>query len=102
MNPPVIRRLKRIAPAKLARIVAFIYGLGALLFSPLYLGLIFAANSPRLHGEFSWLVLAVMGLAVLVAVPLFYALFGYLVGAIGAWLYNFSAARIGGIEFEVE
>lgn len=31
--------------------------------------------------------------------PIFYLIFGYIFTALGAWVYNFVAARVGGFEF---
>jgi len=38
--------------------------------------------------------------ALLVAMPIFYAIFGYLFVAVGCALYNFMFKFIGGLEFE--
>lgn len=39
------------------------------------------------------------GFATLVMVPLAYAFAGFISSAIGGWIYNLVAARLGGIEF---
>lgn len=44
----------------------------------------------------------VMGLVIMVALPIFYGLIGFVAGAIGAFVYNIFAGFIGGIEIEVE
>ncbi len=44
----------------------------------------------------------VMGLVIMVALPIFYGLIGFVAGAIGALVYNIFAGFIGGIEIEVE
>ncbi len=41
-----------------------------------------------------------MALAAIIIMPIMYAIFGFIAGAIGAWLYNLVAERIGGIQFE--
>ena len=38
-------------------------------------------------------------LFVMILMPLMYAIFGFVLTLIGAWVYNFIAARIGGFEF---
>ncbi len=38
----------------------------------------------------------------MLAMPFFYALFGFLFTLFGAWVYNLLAKRIGGIEFTLQ
>lgn len=44
----------------------------------------------------------VMGLLVMIGIPLFYAAFGFICGALGALIYNIFAGIVGGVEIEVE
>jgi hypothetical protein len=44
----------------------------------------------------------VVGLLIMVGVPLFYAVIGFLAGAFGALIYNVAAGFVGGIEIELE
>jgi len=44
----------------------------------------------------------VVGIVVMIAVPITYAIVGFIGGAIGAFVYNIFAGMIGGIEMEVE
>ena len=44
----------------------------------------------------------VLGLAVMIILPIVYAGFGFVGGALGALLYNLFAGFVGGIEIEVE
>jgi len=41
-----------------------------------------------------------LGIGMLVMMPIFYTLFGFLFSLLGAWIYNLVAARIGGFEFQ--
>ncbi len=45
---------------------------------------------------------AIVGLLMMVGIPIFYAVIGFVAGAIGALLYNLFAGMVGGIEIEVE
>jgi hypothetical protein len=45
---------------------------------------------------------AVLGIGAIVFVPIFYGIFGFIMGAIYAALYNFIAAIVGGLELEFE
>ncbi len=44
----------------------------------------------------------VVGLAIMIGLPIFYAIIGFIFGAIGAIVYNILAGMVGGIEIEVE
>lgn len=44
----------------------------------------------------------VLGLGIMIALPIFYAVIGFIGGALGAFLYNIFAGMVGGIEIEVE
>jgi hypothetical protein len=39
------------------------------------------------------------GIFVLILMPVFYVIFGFIFTAIGAWVYNLVATRVGGFEF---
>jgi len=40
--------------------------------------------------------------AMFVIMPIFYLVFGYISIAIGSWIYNFLAKKIGGFEYETQ
>jgi len=44
----------------------------------------------------------VIGLVMMVAIPIFYGILGFIFGAIGAFIYNVAAGIIGGLEMELE
>lgn len=44
----------------------------------------------------------VIGLLIMIGLPIMYCILGFIVGAIGALLYNLFSAWVGGIEIEVE
>jgi hypothetical protein len=41
-----------------------------------------------------------MSVGMLILMPVFYTVFGFLFSVFGAWIYNLVAARIGGFEFQ--
>ncbi len=43
-----------------------------------------------------------LGLLFIIAMPLFYAGLGFVFGALGAFLYNFIADKIGGVELKLK
>jgi hypothetical protein len=44
----------------------------------------------------------VAGLAIMIGLPIFYGVIGFVFGAIGALLYNLFAGFVGGVEMELE
>ena len=81
------RQISNISPLQTAKVLAVMYFVIALPFMLLML----AMPGPR-PPFFSGLLLVM---------PFFYALSGFLFTLFGAWVYNFVAKRIGGIEFTV-
>jgi hypothetical protein len=41
-----------------------------------------------------------LSIGMIILLPIFYTLFGWLFSLLGAWIYNLVAARIGGFEFQ--
>ena len=44
----------------------------------------------------------VMGLGMMIGLPLMYGLMGFIMGAVGALVYNGLAGVVGGVKFELE
>jgi hypothetical protein len=98
------RTLKRIAPLQFGKIVGLLYGLIALLFAPFILAFTIIMSLMPEHAQQGppTIVLAGVGLILCAVIPMFYAAMGFVVGLIGAAIYNLLARMVGGIEFEVE
>lgn len=102
MIPPILttkRRIKRIAPLQLGKMLAIVYGIMGLFFIPIFL--IMSAVSTQLPAAQRVGIMAV-GVGFAVAAPLMYAAIGFVIGALGALIYNVVAKWVGGIEVEVE
>lgn len=101
-SPPQIwtkRRIKRFAPLQLGMMLGVVYGLLGLLIIPVFLVMsAMAAHFPAQQrvGIFA------LGAGFAIFVPIIYAAMGFIVGVIGALVYNLVAMWIGGIEVEVE
>lgn len=90
------RKLTRIAPMQLGKVAAVIYGAVSLLIMPIILiGTVISpkAGQPQPKGIMC---------AFIFLMPLLYAGLSFLCGIIIAFLYNFTARWIGGIEVDVE
>lgn len=93
------RRLKRIAPLQLGKILAVLYGAMGLLAAPVFLIISLVGST---SGQKAAVPAVLGGLVGVVLVPIFYAVMGFLIGVVGAFLYNLVARWVGGIEVEVE
>jgi hypothetical protein len=101
-TPPALsikRRIKRIAPVQLGKMLAILYGIMGLIFIPFFLIASALASAMPARQRVGMMALSA-GFAV--AAPLMYAAMGFVIGALGAVIYNVVAKWIGGIEVEVE
>jgi len=98
------RTLKRIAPLQFGKIIGLLYGLISLLFAPfVLLASIFASlMSDHAQQGLPTIVMIGIGLILCAVIPMFYAAMGFVIGLVGAAVYNLLARMVGGIEFEVE
>ena len=85
------KRITRIAPFQLGKVFAVLYAIFSI---PIALIMGIAASfGPPGQG---------VPLAMIVAIPVFYIVFGFLFMAFAAWLYNVVARWTGGIEYVTE
>ena len=100
-----MREIKKLDVWSVTRLSILMYALMGLLFglffSAISLGGGWWANSISQAPMPGWYTL-VYGAGAVVVMPLFYGVFGGLMAALFAWLYNVIAARVGGIRFELE
>ena len=98
------KRLKKIEPVQLAKMLAVIYGLGSLVFVPFFLLFsLVASMAPHMgQGAAPIPMMLGMGVGFMIFAPILYATIGFITGLIGAFIYNVVAKWIGGIEVEVE
>jgi Flp pilus assembly protein TadB len=85
------KRITRVAPIQLGKVSAAFYGLFSIPFV-VVTGVAWSLAPFHLF----------MPIAVLVIIPIFYVVFGFLTMAFGGWIYNVVAKQIGGIEFVTE
>ncbi len=92
------QRLTSVGVLSVAKISALVYGAIALIFLPFCIAFLVAAT---ISGHTNLGVGAPVAIGIAVLAPLFYAAMGFVVGAIGAAIYNLFARWIGGIEIEL-
>lgn len=104
MAEMTIRRFGVISVAKMYALLMFIFGL---IFGVLY-GLMFivfgaamSAMGPR-DTAAGGIGTVAMGIGMMIGLPIFYGVLGFIMGAIGALIYNAVAGIIGGVKFELE
>jgi hypothetical protein len=91
--------IKSVGVLSVAKIMGLVYGCLGLIFIPFFLlmGLIGSMAGAK-EAAFS----GVIGIVFAIFMPVVYGVMGFVMGAIGALLYNLFANWIGGIEMQVE
>lgn len=88
-----VRKIDVLSAAKIEAIMMGIFGLLIGLFFALFSTLVGSTNNSTMLGT----GLGFLGIIIL---PIFYAIFGFIAGAIGAFIYNLASGWVGGIEVE--
>lgn len=95
--------LKRVAPLSLAKIFTAVYGSIGLIIGCIFaLVSLLGAGIGAMNDAGSGMLGALFGIGAVVILPLFYGVVGFIVGLLGAALYNLFAAMVGGVELELE
>ena len=93
-----MQTIRRVGVLSVAKIAGAIYGVLGLIFAPFFLLVGLAAMA---SGEKEAAFGAAFGIVFAVLMPVFYAVMGFLFGALAAWLYNVLSKWTGGIEVEL-
>ena len=105
MNKLRIRKLGVLSVAKIYALVLLVISLIISIPYGLFI-IIFSLTGASSIGGQGGLALGgggiVFGLLFMVGLPIFYGVIGFVMGAVGALIYNIFAGIIGGIEIEVE
>ncbi len=92
------RVIKRIAPLQAGKVLAILYGIMGVIFLPLFL--LVATLGSALPAEERGGMMA-FGAGMMLLMPIFYAVAGFVFGVVGAALYNVISKWVGGFEVEV-
>ncbi len=102
------RTIKRIAPLQTGKMLGVLYACLGLIFLPIFMlagaAGAFAQHAQGTEGSSTAPAAAVAGMmfGMGVLMPVIYGVMGFIIGVIGAAIYNLVARWIGGIELEVE
>ena len=105
MAEMTIRRFGVISVAKMYALLMFIFGL---IFGVIYglilivFGAAISAMGPNSDAAAGGIGTVAMGIGMMIGLPIFYGVLGFVMGAIGALIYNAVAGIIGGVKFELE
>lgn len=105
MAEMTIRRFGVLSVAKMYGLLLFLFGL---IFGVIYglilivFGAAISAMGPSRDAAAGGIGTVAMGIGVMIGLPLFYGILGFIMGAIGALIYNAVAGIIGGVKFELE
>jgi hypothetical protein len=91
--------VKSVGVMSVAKIMGLLYGCMGVIFIPFFLlvGLV-----GTLTGQDKMPFAGVLGIAFAIVMPILYGAMGFIMGAIGALLYNLLAKLIGGFELELD
>ena len=93
-----MQEIKAVNIISVAKVMGILYGILGLLFIPMFLIMTAAAG---LSGQKDAALGAGIGIVFALAMPIFYGLMGFVMGALMAWIYNLVAGRWGGIELDL-
>jgi small-conductance mechanosensitive channel len=93
----IIKSVGVLSCAKIFAIVHFAIGL---IFVPFFLlmAMVGAFAGPKAGNPFP----AAVAIVLAVFMPFFYGVLGFIMGAIGAWIYNLASSWLGGIELDLQ
>jgi hypothetical protein len=95
----VMQRIQSVGVLSCAKMMGVLYGCMGLLFVPLALvGGLASIATQQTNGAIGGAAILAFG----VLAPFLYGGMGFVFGAIGAWIYNLIAKRLGGIEIQLE
>ena len=102
-----MQTIKSVGVFSVAKILGAVYACIALIFVPFFLlaGLMGAMGAMAGAGNHNnpLAALGVIGVVLLsLFIPIFYGLFGFIFGALGALIYNLMAKWVGGIQLELQ
>jgi hypothetical protein len=94
-----MQRIKSVGVLSCAKILGVLYGCMGLLFIPIALiGGLASMAGQQTNAVIGGAAMLAFG----IVAPFLYGGMGFVFGAIGAWIYNLIAKRLGGIEIQLE
>ena len=90
----VLKKIGILSVAKVQAILMIVVGL--------VLGIFYAIVAASIDKtQYTSEPIVMLGWWSILIMPVFYGILGFILGAIGAWLYNIVAKKVGGIEIEL-
>ena len=98
-----MHRVKRFDVLSVAKIAGLCYAAIGLLLIPVFLLFsIMASTAAKQQGGMPAGIGAMFGVGMAVMAPILYGVMGFIMGALGAFVYNLISGWVGGIEVELE
>ncbi|HUP40439.1 MAG TPA: hypothetical protein VM115_09995 [Vicinamibacterales bacterium] len=93
--------IKRIGPLSVAKLSAVLYAVMGLILGGVF-SLVGLAGGFASETEGAAGIGAMLGVAAIIVFPIFYGLMGFVLTLFAAWLYNFAAGFVGGVEVDIQ
>jgi hypothetical protein len=93
--------IKRIGPLSFAKLSAVLYAVMGLVVGGIF-SLVGLAGGFASETEGAAGLGAVIGVAAIVVFPVLYGVMGFVITLFSAWLYNFAADFVGGVEIDIQ
>ena len=93
-----VAKMQSLLMGVIGLIVGVIYGLIFIFVGAAFSALGVSGDAPNLGGVPS----IVVGIVLMIAIPIIYAILGFIIGTIWALVYNGAAGIVGGIKFDLE
>ena len=95
--------IRRVSPMSVAKIAGLLYAIVGLAIGGIFSLIAMAWRGAALgDAGGSSLFPALFGIGSVILFPLFYGCIGFVMTAISAWLYNFVAGIVGGVQLDVQ
>ena len=98
-----VKKLTRIGVKSAAVTLAVLYAIIGVVYALIYAGILTSVGAlgAARGASIGLAAMGIIGLVLLVAVPVIFAIIGFIAGALTAYVYNFVVKYTGGIAFEV-
>ena len=94
-----MKTVSKISAKSVAKIMALLYAIFGFIFGILAAIMSLFVSSQEAEGGQALALF--FGILAPLVLPVIYGVFGWFSGYVGAWIYNFAARKVGGVQFDI-